>query len=1257
MKKRFSCFLCVFLILLLASCDLLGGSLSDYITEYTENANLEVFVIPDVYPRDASQTACVTNPATPIILYLRNPMKYEIVFEYTFHIASIQLLYSVQYQQTDPIQFIPVSDDYSAYSMIFPSAFLDQIDRNAFIDSELSSKDISGTLKAYDKETHREFGSLELTLSANTPPDPVATYMMQLDQDPAGEKADSARYILCFEIPHSSINNDFDTIKINNSTWKVDYNFGSQDGLKLTPYGGNTGKLLVNPAPTDELPYGIDFYPLEEDSVDKFEPMGLTANPPFDTFYYLTGDARSDTEMLYTLTITDKAGLKSESTVSNKADKLNPATISSTIAPTIVSGDVSIYVAGLNNTLPLNIKAATATTEGKPVEGASYEYIVQEVDEDGHLLPTDNIPEWKEDTSGSIQLPPNNTDTDAYYKVSVRSKRIGCLTSDETSTGIFKVIRSNHFFVRHSGDGSDDSNDGSLSYPYYSFSRCMEKIVSYQNYLTDNSYNKVLENGFYIDVPENYTVTGSDDVFNNSYLINNNINGSTTFSGKLTIQGVDESGSPLSGTSRRTIDAGSSGGLLSWSAVANNTATLSLKNLTFTNGYSKESGKYAGLYFQTISVPGNPDNNNEKLHVTITNCDITHMTGSYGYGIYFYGGNSSLSDTSTSTVTITDCTISDNEKTGINHSYAAQGSSYEKLILAGNTKIQNNSDGGVNESLGLIIQSKNVIISNNKGYGVSVGAWAKIEIAGATITNNTDASNNPKNLYLVESTNNSGVVTRANITVTGNLAGSKIGVTTANQPAVGELIPFVDGWQASYGQPANFFTSDAGCGITTDDSGTPVLAVNSGTGGYHFTEDVTISVSSDNYIPGVEKQITVSASLDGAEPVDITNDVTSWHLELTENGETIPTSWYSVNGNTLTLKQALPRNTYTLYIDIVYNGRHYSDSIAITPPPSVASLTAAPTGGTVTAASQSDLAQLATWVNGGSSLENVTILLDSDVTITGTYRAIGSSTKFQGTFDGQGHTVNINSQTTDATYYGLFGDVYGGTIKNVTVTGSITASGDNKYIGGIAGELATGTIENCINNVTISGATYAGGIVGFPVSCTIKNCINNASVSGTKYAGGIGGSKNASAGDNTVIIINCVNNGKVTTSDTGEASGGIIGHIGSYTQKLSLSNTANTGVITKNSSPSSEIYGGNTTAINTLKNVIYLQNSGSGTFKDGTLYSTSSYAAEVHEETTLSDIVSRLNSWITSQPADERGTYKKWKVSADGTKIVFEDEE
>lgn len=1241
----------------------MGGSLAEYMTEYKENAFLETYEIDAAIPRDVTGTPCIEADGT-ITLFLRNPMKYEIGFEYVFNTASLQLLYNTQFMATDPIVFKKLSDDNSIYSMTFPAAFLEAVDSGTVFNSNLSAKDISGTLNAFEKETCRPFGSLDLTLSANSRPMPVCNGIMQLDRDPS---ENDPLYILCFEIPHSARNNDLTKIQINNSTWQIEYDASGAiipNIINITPFGGNRGKLISRQYPSDnpDNPDAgiIKTYPLEVGSNDYFEP----SNPEsFDTFYYITNDPQTDTETLYQITITDKAGLSTTCTLSNKAEKLAQPSI--TIQQTPAFGPV--YIAGWNNTLPVTIMPARQTTTNHPVANTYIEYLVECVDGNGNSLYPDDIPEWKTLRDADTLPLPVNSEDEQYYKITARTKGSGFLASDKTVSSVFKVIRSNHFFVAHSFEGTDDYNDGTLSSPYYSFKKCMEEIDKYQSYLKEK-YNFTLEDGFYIDVPENYTVTGSDDVFNRSYLINNKIDDSTTFSGKLTIQGVDDKGNPLSGTSKRTIDAGSSGGLLSWSAVANNTATLSLKNLTFTNGYSKESGKYAGLYFQTISVPGNPDNNNEKLHVTITNCDITHMTGSYGYGIYFYGGNSSLSDTSTSTVTITDCTISDNEKAGINHSYAAQGSSYEKLILAGNTKIQNNSDGGVSESLGLIIQSKNVIISNNKGYGVSAGAWAKIEIAGATIIDNTDASGNAKNLYLVESTSNSGVVSRANITVTGDLSGSSIGVTTAKQPAVGEPVPFVDGWQASYGQPANFFTSDKGCGITTDGSGTPVLAVNSGTGGYHFTEDVTISVSSDNYIPGVEKQITVSASLDGSEPVDITNDVTSWHLELTENGETIPTSWYSVSGRTLTLKQALPRNTYTLYIDIVYNGRHYSDSIAITPPPSVASLTAAPTGGTVTASTASDFAQLASWTKSGSKLANVTILLDSDITLPDDFPVLE---EFRGTFDGNGHTIDIGSRTyTSGLHFGLFGQVSGGTVKNLRTTGSITvqATGETRA-GGITGDIYSGgTVENCINEVSITGAQFAGGITGYCSSGTIRNCINNADISGTKLTGGILGGKNGSGGDNTPRFYNCVNNGTITTTaikDENHYCGGIAGYI-STGWYIELHNTANTGTVlftngtddTSDDVKASEVFGGKVSVITALENVIYKQGSGSGTFSyDGTQYSASAFAAEIHAKTALSAIVSSLNSWITSQPADERGTYKKWKVSADGTKIVFEDEE
>ena len=129
------------------------------------------------------------------------------------------------------------------------------------------------------------------------------------------------------------------------------------------------------------------------------------------------------------------------------------------------------------------------------------------------------------------------------------------------------------------------------------------------------------------------------------------------------------------------------------------------------------------------------------------------------------------------------------------------------------------------------------------------------------------------------------------------------------------------------------------------------------------------------------------------------------------------------------------------------------------------------------------------------------------------------------TFDGKNHTVKIRivrtgiessfyTQLVLGIYYvaydfspvGLFGRVESGTIKNLYVSGDITASATHKYwydsrgnasyyggevyAGGIAGKLFGGTIENCKFDGTITvtnnsvesdtlASTIAGGIVGY----------------------------------------------------------------------------------------------------------------------------------------------------------------------------------
>ena len=144
---------------------------------------------------------------------------------------------------------------------------------------------------------------------------------------------------------------------------------------------------------------------------------------------------------------------------------------------------------------------------------------------------------------------------------------------------------------------------------------------------------------------------------------------------------------------------------------------------------------------------------------------------------------------------------------------------------------------------------------------------------------------------------------------------------------------------------------------------------------------------------------------------------------------------------------------------------------------------------------------------------------------------------YSGTFDGKGHTIKNLSIDRSAHYVGLFGYVYGGTIRNLTVSGSVKGS---EHTGGIAGAANGGTFENCANQCAVQGGT-TGGIIGFATeegTLIVRDCYNVGSITtttGNSVGGIIGQCINTSG-----TIRNCYNAGTVT----GTASVGAI--IGNY---------------------------------------------------------------------------------------------------------------
>ena len=142
-----------------------------------------------------------------------------------------------------------------------------------------------------------------------------------------------------------------------------------------------------------------------------------------------------------------------------------------------------------------------------------------------------------------------------------------------------------------------------------------------------------------------------------------------------------------------------------------------------------------------------------------------------------------------------------------------------------------------------------------------------------------------------------------------------------------------------------------------------------------------------------------------------------------------------------------------------------------------------------------------------------------------------ADTLFTGTFDGDGKTIS-GIDISGTTQIGLFGFAADATIKNLTIYGTVTGTGN--CVGGFVGHVDTAsvTIENCVNHCTVTGVDSVGGIIGRVETASstvyIGRCINEGTINAARYAAGIAGFHSQTGGATT--IENCINKGAVTSS-------------------------------------------------------------------------------------------------------------------------------
>lgn len=202
----------------------------------------------------------------------------------------------------------------------------------------------------------------------------------------------------------------------------------------------------------------------------------------------------------------------------------------------------------------------------------------------------------------------------------------------------------------------------------------------------------------------------------------------------------------------------------------------------------------------------------------------------------------------------------------------------------------------------------------------------------------------------------------------------------------------------------------------------------------------------------------------------------------------------------------------------------------------------------------------------GRYYSNCTLVLDCDVTISSSWSAINLSNC---TFDGQGHEITFNNTGVYTSYQspyqsdsaGLFGDVDGGIVKNLYLSGSIISNSGAKNNGVLAGCAKNyARIENIISCTDIRGPgnslqDYTGGIVGrVDTGAVIRRCEVSADIVSGAFTGGIAGAMFSASS----YIESCiVNNAKVSTQQycQGSYSGGIVGYLdaGGFSSNVVLS--------------------------------------------------------------------------------------------------------
>ena len=170
------------------------------------------------------------------------------------------------------------------------------------------------------------------------------------------------------------------------------------------------------------------------------------------------------------------------------------------------------------------------------------------------------------------------------------------------------------------------------------------------------------------------------------------------------------------------------------------------------------------------------------------------------------------------------------------------------------------------------------------------------------------------------------------------------------------------------------------------------------------------------------------------------------------------------------------------------------------------------TNGNVTISTEDGLFWFARQVNlRGQTFKDKTVKLDNDITLTKAWEPVGVSVQksFQGTFDGNGHS--ISGMKVVGGYqkygYGFFKLVISATVKNLTIENANVTGSYSNVVGIVTGySYGSSTFENVhVKNSAVYAFGKVGGMVGMAEDAGATTTFRNCSVTGTTIHVGYNG--------------------------------------------------------------------------------------------------------------------------------------------------------